>query len=101
MLKKMEAFYDSNFMTYDLSFECMMTRERVWNIYFDYKFDLVFLFLAKVKYLHQDDGILRQNYIKTLRKQRRQAFVSSNIKSQSFLSALQIKPQGDGSDTSD
>jgi len=47
----MEMFYDDNFECFEVGTNNNFYEERVWNIYYDNKYDLIYLFLGKIKQL--------------------------------------------------
>ena len=50
----MEAFYDNHFHNYTVCELPDILNERIWNVYFDSTFDLIYLFKAKLKLPESD-----------------------------------------------
>jgi hypothetical protein len=49
ILHQMEEFYDKNYENYEVYTEENVFQEKVWKIYFDDAYDLIYIFWAKIK----------------------------------------------------
>ena len=45
----MENYYNSNYRKYDIYLSKNFFQERVWNIFYDETYDLVYIFIAKIE----------------------------------------------------
>ena len=45
----MEEFYDNNYENYEVYTDENVFNEKVWKIYFDDVYDLIYIFWAKIK----------------------------------------------------
>lgn len=47
----MESFYDNNYRNYEVFSSDKITSQKVWNLFYDENYDLVYIFIGKVKQL--------------------------------------------------
>ena len=45
----MEAYYDKNYDNYEIYIDDNVFQEKVWKVYYDDAFDLIYVFWAKVR----------------------------------------------------
>ena len=45
---KMEEYYNKNYNKYEIYVGDNIYQERVWNLYYDDKYDLIYVFSAKI-----------------------------------------------------